>query len=1108
MKGNRIVLLLMSILLCFGHVVHSQTSVYDSLMLNIRKAQWSEIDNLTSLEASVATAVRIVQPDGYWTDIDYSSTSQTSWRPAGHLERLKNIALLVSNESSKYYNDDTICQKVTRALKYWYDKDPRSTNWYNQQIRCPKYVGEILILMRGTIFPVRKTLEDSLLARMVSIGGSPSNQYAVGGSSNKINIACHYIYRGCLTQSANTLKVGVDSCLSPVKINPPSLGLQFDYSYQEHENQLYVGNYGSEFINNISIIAQYLVNTRYAMAGDKLDIMSRYARNIFTRSTRGNYSSFSIPGRQVANRNKLFTPNQDIFKRMKILDANYALVYDTTIQRLNGSQPPSYGINSDHSHYWISDYTTHIRPGYSFDVRMVSTRTVRTENVNDENLKGHLLSDGATNIVVDGDEYYNIFPTWDWAHIPGTTAPHFTSIPNLPRSQYFKGESAFVGGVSDTLYGASVYDMNSSKFKTKAKKAWFFFEDEVVCLGAGISSTDALEINTTVNQTLRKGTVTYNDGAQKDLDPGATQVFNGNLKWAWHNKIGYVFPDAQNIEMSNIEQSGNWYDIAVSQANATVTSDVVSLWINNGVKPTASKYSYIVVPNISSAKEVDDYSNAGNIEIARNDDTIQSVYNKKMGLWQTVVYKGMEKLKTDSFVFWSDNPCIVMFKREGNGKITGHVSDPTRTLSQLLLYYQKDTSSATRPRNISIKLPSGDMAGLSVPFTIDDNSPSYSLSTTTINVSEDTYVNQGQTTATPKLNYGAASVLFVKKNSDTKVNNREVYLKFLVDKYNIDASQIRSAKLRLFLKDADGSNTIAYNWIVKLLTNDSWKEGAGNDAGVENTSTDPAAGMTYENTRTIAGSTGNTIAQSPWTTRANTPVEFDITAAVVDQFAGDKTISLMLFGDVGGNKTSANFHSKENGNEAYIPQLVIEHLTDNAIVLPVKLLHFNGFVQSDKIKLQWATASEYNNSKFVIQRKSKNNSFDNIGGVSGNNRPSSYVFHDDKPSPGTNQYRLQQVDLDGKQTHSQIISLTWNNYAFKIQPNPVLNEIVIATPNPLNQKTTFAIIDLNGRKLLEWTTSGKENVVSQNVHHLTPGLYFLHVTGENMAKASYKFIKK
>ena len=36
---------------------------------------------------------------------------------------------------------------------------------------------------------------------------------------------------------------------------------------------------------------------------------------------------------------------------------------------------------------------------------------------------GNFVSDGSNAIVKTDDEYFNIFPAWNWTRIPGTTAP-------------------------------------------------------------------------------------------------------------------------------------------------------------------------------------------------------------------------------------------------------------------------------------------------------------------------------------------------------------------------------------------------------------------------------------------------------------------------------------------------------------------------------------------------------------------------------------------------------------------------------------------------------------------------------------------------------------
>ena len=112
---------------------------------------------------------------------------------------------------------------------------------------------------------------------------------------------------------------------------------------------------------------------------------------------------------------------------------------------------------------------------------MSSKRVIGAELVNEENLSGYHLADGALYLYQGGDEYTDIFPVWDWRKIPGVTCAQ-TDIPAFKTSSI---ESDFVGGVSDGTHGCAALDY--VRDGVVAKKAWFFGANSVVCLGAGIS---------------------------------------------------------------------------------------------------------------------------------------------------------------------------------------------------------------------------------------------------------------------------------------------------------------------------------------------------------------------------------------------------------------------------------------------------------------------------------------------------------------------------------------------------------------------------------------------------------------------------------------------
>ncbi|MGV3505378.1 MAG: T9SS type A sorting domain-containing protein [Adhaeribacter sp.] len=94
--------------------------------------------------------------------------------------------------------------------------------------------------------------------------------------------------------------------------------------------------------------------------------------------------------------------------------------------------------------------------------------------------------------------------------------------------------------------------------------------------------------------------------------------------------------------------------------------------------------------------------------------------------------------------------------------------------------------------------------------------------------------------------------------------------------------------------------------------------------------------------------------------------------------------------------------------------------------LPVTLLFFRGAEQASGVNLQWATATETNNSYFVVERSSDGISFLPLGRVAGAGQSlvqRQYTFLDRQPVSGMAYYRLRQVDLDHTEAFSKTIAV-------------------------------------------------------------------------------------
>ena len=372
-------------------------------------------------------------------------------------------------------------------------------------------------------------------------------------------------------------------------------------------------------------------------------------------------------------------------KLVQVLAAlwKFADEYKAIIARLNRKKPADYQVTASHTHYFRGDYSLHVRPQYNFDVRQASTRTKKCEYGNKENLKTYFMSDGCTNIVQTGDEYFNIFPVWNWRHIPGTTAPQVEKIPMDPKAWGVLGTSTYAGGVSDSIYGATAYaymDTNP-EINTGAKKSWYFFDNEVVCLGAGIQSTSTYPVHTTVNQCFLKDGILVDKGGKEETLANGSYTLQAP-QWVLHDKIGYFFPQKEEVFLTAQTQSGRWYDINTSKSKKEEKMDVFTLGINHGVGPKDGSYAYIVVPGKTSVQEMEAYQKENAIEILSNNAKVQAVRNTKLNVWMMTFFEaGTFKHKELSVTV--DKPCVLMVKDITAKSANLHIADPGQTQSPI-----------------------------------------------------------------------------------------------------------------------------------------------------------------------------------------------------------------------------------------------------------------------------------------------------------------------------------------------------------------------------------------------------------------------------------------
>jgi hypothetical protein len=180
-------------------------------------------------------------------------------------------------------------------------------------------------------------------------------------------------------------------------------------------------------------------------------------------------------------------------------------------------------------------------------------------------------------------------------------------------------------------------------------------------------------------------------------------------------------------------------------------------------------------------------------------------------------------------------------------------------------------------------------------------------------------------------------------------------------------------------------------------------------------------------------------------------------------------------------------------------------LANSCSPLPVSFISFNAKrTNSSNVNLTWQTAMESNNSGFAVERNI-DGTWNQVAFVPsqapGGNSQSvlSYSYSDLNSSNGISQYRLRQIDIDGKSKYSEIRAVRGESQSSKmiVYPNPSSNGTVNVVFEDATSIRDISLTDMNGRLLKSWKGVSNNNLMIDN---LEPGFYALRVmvreTGE------------
>ncbi|MEP6683239.1 MAG: T9SS type A sorting domain-containing protein [Parafilimonas sp.] len=177
----------------------------------------------------------------------------------------------------------------------------------------------------------------------------------------------------------------------------------------------------------------------------------------------------------------------------------------------------------------------------------------------------------------------------------------------------------------------------------------------------------------------------------------------------------------------------------------------------------------------------------------------------------------------------------------------------------------------------------------------------------------------------------------------------------------------------------------------------------------------------------------------------------------------------------------------------------VSNSLDDCSILPVNIFNFGGFVKDNKAYLNWSTASENNNKGFYIERSKDGRNFTSVGFVNGagnSTQIKNYTYTDltlKDMNVTTTYYRLKQVDLDGKYSYSNVLSLNLKNLLqWRLYPNPVKDIATVELNLTATTKVNVQVISRDGKV-----------VMNLDKGILTQGTQQVFINTQGLAKGSY-----
>ena len=290
--------------------------------------------------------------------------------------------------------------------------------------------------------------------------------------------------------------------------------------------------------------------------------------------------------------------------------------------------------------------------------------------------KGNPVSRAGSGFVQEG---------WDWNRLPGTTTIHlpFELLDSplkgttMARSEENFSGSSSLGGMNG-MFAMKLMERDYDNFTSDfvARKSVFCFDNRMICLGTGITNSNAdYPTETTLFQTKFNGKEPKADNDDYWLHDGYDNYY--------HVVDGTVRSQVADQESRH------------EKTREKTAGKFSSAWIEHGKAPKDGTYEYMVLIQPSAA-ELDELQKTPAYEVLQRDQMAHVVYDKKTGITGYATFEAYQPVN-DQFIVSIPAETMVMYDKESDNRIRLSVCDPNLNLAEKT-YTTKEPSRPIRKK--------------------------------------------------------------------------------------------------------------------------------------------------------------------------------------------------------------------------------------------------------------------------------------------------------------------------------------------------------------------------------------------------------------------------